>query len=136
MANAPTTRPYRHICATAGRAEPRSVNDHSAGRSGVQALDRSTVPPPQRRPLETPYCTNVIGVSVGEGETQPALATMTSHQGRPAHNGTYALPARVDEGAHIAGYALAVSQLLVASGRVLRVESVCSEERIDGDRRG
>ena len=23
---------------------------------------------------------------------------------RPAHNGTYALPARVDEGAHIAGY--------------------------------
>ena len=26
---------------------------------------------------------------------------------RTAHNGTYALPERVDEGAHIAGYALA-----------------------------
>ena len=42
-------------------------------------------------------------------------SSLTRHT--PAHIGTYALPARVDEGAHIAGYALAVSVLLEASGR-------------------
>ncbi len=35
--------------------------------------------------------------------------------GLPAHIGTYALAVRVDEGAHIAGYALPVSGLLEAS---------------------
>ena len=55
---------------------------------------------------------------------------------RPAHIGTYALPVTPGRAAHIAGYALPVSVLLVACDRVLLVESVYGEERIDGDRRG